>query len=154
MTKNTSPNSQDLTDDEGPDPVDIHVGERLKLRRNLVGMSQTDMGKALGITFQQIQKYERASSRISASRLHQISKLLNVPVAWFFEEFSLPTPARFGFGEEKQAQLEDMPAPDVKTEILNKKDVCELIRAYDSIQDPKQRRTVLDLVKSMAKRKE
>ena len=72
---------------DGPDPVDIHVGTRLRLRRNLVGMSQEQLAKASGLTFQQIQKYERGVNRMGASRLHQLGRILNVPVEWFFEEF-------------------------------------------------------------------
>src|SRR5208282_5677906 len=71
---------------EGPDPVDVHVGARLRLRRNLIGMSQEQLGKASGLTFQQIQKYEHGTNRMGASRLYQFSRLLNVPVSWFFDE--------------------------------------------------------------------
>ena len=75
----------------GPDPVDVHVGARLRLRRNLIGMSQEQLGKASGLTFQQIQKYERGANRMGASRLYQIAQILNVPVGWFFED--MPAPA-------------------------------------------------------------
>jgi transcriptional regulator with XRE-family HTH domain len=137
--------------EEGPDPVDIHVGERLRLRRNMIGMSQEQMGRALGLTFQQIQKYENAANRVAASRLHQMSRLLNVPIAWFFEELSNPALARLGFSENKQAALEGAPAttmPDA--EILQRRETLDLIRAYYNITDLKQRRKILDLVKSMA----
>src|ERR1700761_7660569 len=70
----------------GPDPIDIHVGARLRLRRNLIGMSQEQLGKASGLTFQQIQKYEHGTNRMGASRLHQFARLLNIPVSWFFDE--------------------------------------------------------------------
>ena len=71
--------------DTGPDPVDVHVGARMKLRRVLLGLSQAELGAALGLTFQQIQKYERAANRISASMLHHIATVLDVPVSFFFD---------------------------------------------------------------------
>ncbi|MDP9128029.1 MAG: helix-turn-helix domain-containing protein, partial [Pseudomonadota bacterium] len=73
---------------EGPDPVDIHVGARLRLRRNLLGLSQEQLGKATGLTFQQIQKYERGTNRMGASRLFQLAQILDVQVSWFF--YALP----------------------------------------------------------------
>ena len=135
---------------DGPDPVDIHVGARLRLRRNLIGMSQEQMGKALGLTFQQIQKYERGSNRMSASRLHQLSKVLSIPVAWFFEELPNSALRRYGFSDNTQETLTDAPAASTETEMMTRKETHDLIRAYYSITDPKQRRKVLDLVKSMA----
>ncbi len=134
---------------EGPDPVDIHVGSRLRLRRNLLGMSQEQLGKASGLTFQQIQKYERGANRMGASRLFQLGRLLNVPVAYFFEE--LPTDtlrSGAGFRDNEQAPLEGAPGGD--NEILQRRETLELIRAYYRITDPKQRRTVYNLIKSMA----
>lgn len=135
---------------EGPDPIDVHVGSRLKLRRNQLKMSQEQMGKALGLTFQQIQKYERATNRMGASRLHQMSRLLNVPINWFFEEFSGAALPRSGFSDNKQTPLEGAPDADV----FKRRETLDLIRAYYSITDPKQRRKVFELVKSMADDKE
>src|SRR5580693_2965074 len=80
---------------EGPDPIDIHVGGRLRLKRNLAGLSQEQLGKASGLTFQQIQKYERGVNRMGASRIYQIAQILGVSVAWFFEEM----PANVGNGD-------------------------------------------------------
>jgi transcriptional regulator with XRE-family HTH domain len=136
---------------ENPDPIDIHVGARLRMRRNLVGLSQEQLGKALGLTFQQIQKYERGVNRMGASRLYQIAKLLTVPVAFFFEE--MPAAAGFapqhGFANNEQAPLEDGPASG-DYDILRRRETLELVRAYYRIQDPKQRRKVYELVRSMA----
>jgi len=131
----------------GPDPVDIHVGGRLRLRRNLVGMSQEQLGRASGLTFQQIQKYERGANRMGASRLYQLARLLDVPVAWFFEE--MPAPGNKGpqLSDNAQAPLEG--APDDQ-QILSRRETLELIRAYYRITDPKQRRKVYELVKSLA----
>ncbi len=135
---------------EPPDPVDIHVGARLRLRRNLLGMSQEHLGKATGLTFQQIQKYERGVNRMGASRLYQISRLLEVPVSYFFDEMASDAPnnAVPGFGESAQAPLEGPEQADA--ELLRRRETMELIRAYYRISDPKQRRKVYELIKSMA----
>ena len=79
-------------------PIDIHVGERVRLRRNLLGISQTDLGKAVGVTFQQVQKYEKGTNRISASRLFNLSRALDVPISYFFEDLS---PAAAGGGRRR-----------------------------------------------------
>jgi transcriptional regulator with XRE-family HTH domain len=137
---------------ENPDPVDIHVGARLRMRRNLVGFSQEQLGKALGLTFQQIQKYERGINRMGSSRLFQIAKTLSVPIAYFFEEMpesiSLNQP---GFAENGQEELAG--TPDIqKTEmdVMRRRETLELVRAYYRIQDAKQRRKVYELVRSMS----
>jgi len=133
----------------GPDPVDVHVGARLRMRRNLVGMSQEQLGKASGLTFQQIQKYERGTNRMGASRLYQLGRLLNVPVAYFFEELAPPGHGnKQGLSDAEQAALDDAPQNDGK--ILQRRETLELIRAYYRITDAKQRRKVYDLIKSMA----
>jgi len=148
MQDNTSPNNAIAKRGDGPDPVDIHVGGRLRLRRNLIGMSQEQLGKALGLTFQQIQKYERGANRMGASRLHQMAELLRVPIAWFFDELPVAAP-RQGFAAAKQEPLEGAPAAE-DTEILHRRETLDLIRAYYSITDPKQRRKVFELIKSMS----
>ena len=89
------------TSRKGPNPIDIHVGARVRLRRNLFGLSQTDLGKMLGITFQQIQKYERGVNRIGASRLFNLSHVLDVPISFFFDDLS---PAAAGAGRKRQAK--------------------------------------------------
>src|SRR5947199_354545 len=105
-----------------PDPIDVHVGKRLRLRRNLAAMSQEQLGRASGLTFQQIQKYERGVNRMGASRLFQIGRLLDVPVAYFFEE--MPADSRPGFSDPAQAPLEG------KADPLQKRETMELIRAW------------------------
>jgi transcriptional regulator with XRE-family HTH domain len=139
---------------EGPDPVDTHLGERLRLRRNLIGMSQGQLGSALGLTFQQIQKYERGANRIAASRLHQMAGLLGVPIGWFFEELPTQAMSRIGFSENEQAVPEGAPAPSPDAAILRRRETLDLIRAYYKISDPKQRRKVFELVKSMSDKTE
>lgn len=132
---------------QGPDPVDVHVGARLRLRRNLLGLSQEQLGTASSLTFQQIQKYERGANRISASRLYQLAKILNVSVSWFFEEMPATSKNSQELSDSDQSSLEGTPADN---QVLQRRETLELIRAYYRITDPKQRRKVYDLVKSMA----
>jgi transcriptional regulator with XRE-family HTH domain len=131
--------------DGKPDPVDIHVGMRIRLRRTLIGMSQEQLAAALNITFQQVQKYERGMNRISASRLYQASRALGVPVSWFFEEMSeaaaaaSATPAVIA-GEQEATD------PDRR---LLRRETMELVRAYYSIGDVRLRRRLYEMAKAM-----
>jgi len=130
-----------------PDPVDVHVGSRVRLRRTLLGMSQEKLGEALGLTFQQVQKYERGANRIGASRLHQIARVLDVPVTYFYDEMQAAAAAHAGLPgaaglAESQAGFELDP--------LTKRETLELVRAYYRITNPKVRRRVFDLTKSLA----
>ena len=137
-------------DDEAsgkPNPIDIHVGGRVRLRRTLLGMSQEKLGEAIGLTFQQVQKYERGANRIGSSRLFDLARVLDVPVSYFFEDMSADTAARTpsrikGLGEVKTAPIE--PDPMVKRETL------ELVRAYYRIGDPAIRKRLFELTKSLA----
>ena len=130
-----------------PRPVDIHVGSRVRLRRTLLGMSQEKLGEAVGLTFQQIQKYERGANRIGASRLWEFSRILDVPVSFFFDD--MPDNLRdaekqrvAGFAEKVQAPLE--PDPMARRETL------ELVRAYYRIDEPSVRKRLFELTKSIA----
>ncbi|MDA0997146.1 MAG: helix-turn-helix transcriptional regulator [Proteobacteria bacterium] len=130
-----------------PHPVDVHVGSRVRLRRTMLGMSQEKLGEAVGLTFQQIQKYERGANRIGSSRIYQFSRILDVPVSFFFEDMpsealSAPGVAVRGMSDQKQAPLDDDP--------MAKRETLELIRAYYRINDPKLRRRVYGLLRSMA----
>jgi transcriptional regulator with XRE-family HTH domain len=134
---------------DGPDPIDIHVGARLRLRRNLIGMSQEQLGRASSLTFQQIQKYERGANRMGASRLFQLARLLNVPVSYFFDELPPAMGGKNGAtADGSGSALEATPQND--NQILQRRETLELIRAYYRITDMKQRRKVYDLIKSMA----
>ena len=115
----------------GPHPVDVHVGSRVRLRRTLLGMSQTDIADALGLTFQQVQKYERGANRISASRLYQFSLIFGVPVQSFFEELEGKTSRR---------------SPD---DLMLRRETMELVRAYYCIRDPKVRAALHAMTKAM-----
>ncbi len=132
-----------------PNPVDIHVGSRVRLRRTLLGLSQEKLGAALGLTFQQVQKYERGANRIGASRLFHLSRILDVPVSYFFEELSAES-ALGGARAPGLAEDKDSYEPDP----LAKRETLELVRAYYKITDPKVRRKVFDLIKSMAKQED
>ena len=133
---------------DGPSQVDLHVGARIKLRRSLRGLAQERLGEALGLTFQQVQKYERGSNRVSASRLHDLARVLDVPISFFFDD--LPVGAGVALPEGGFGFAESQEAFGVSSDVLSRKDTIELIGAYWRITDPGQRRRVLDLVKSMA----
>lgn len=131
----------DATREAGPDPIDIVVGTRIKARRTLLGMSQERLGEALGITFQQIQKYERGSNRVSASRLFHIARALDVSVAWLFNEGAEARLAAREEGDAFQDGLEEM---------LHRSETIDLIRGYYRIQSRAARKSVYDLVRSLA----
>ena len=130
-----------------PDPVDVHVGQRLRVRRSLLGLSQEKLAEAIGLTFQQIQKYERGMNRISAGRLYQFSRILDVPVAYFFEQFGFAGNQNAAYGMADNAQ-EEFGAAD----LMQDKETLDLIRVYYSIEDPKMRKDIYKFVKSMADR--
>lgn len=125
-----------------PNPVDVHVGSRLRLRRTLLGMSQEKLGEALGLTFQQVQKYERGANRIGASRLFELSRVLDVPVSFFFDEMSGGSNGRrYGVAEE--------PSEFERGENGARRDLLELARAFDRIRDDRVRKRILELTKSL-----
>jgi len=126
-----------------PNPIDIHVGSRIRLRRTMLGMSQEKLGESLGITFQQIQKYEKGTNRIGASRLQQIALCLQVPVSFFFE--GAPALALNGGAENGGA-----PSPTYVSEFLATSDGLALTKSFMRINDPKLRRRIVDLVSQIA----
>lgn len=126
---------------DGPHPIDVHVGARVKLRRMIMGMSQDLLGKSLGLTFQQIQKYEKGANRIGASRLFELSKLLDVPISYFYDDYN-GADVVTGFAEGDSA--------DALMQLVNSPDGVELCRHFAEITDPKVRKRVLDLVKTIA----
>lgn len=137
--------------DGRPSPVDIHVGARIRLRRTLLGLSQERLGDALGLTFQQVQKYERGLNRVGASRLFDLSRILDVPISFFYDNMpdqegytSSPASAQrqvTGFAEAQAGFGSD--------EKVNSRETLELIRAYYRITDTAIRKRVFDLMKSM-----
>lgn len=148
------------------DILDRHVGKRLRVRRALLGMSQEKLADAIGLTFQQIQKYERGTNRISASRLYQFSQILGVPVTYFYEqvgdanafigdEEDGDTATGGGLSDGPQEQLAGAVAGGEGLDIndmLERRETLDLIRFYYAIPDPRMRRDILRFVKAMAER--
>ena len=128
-----------------PNPIDIHVGKRVRLRRTLLGMSQEKLGKAINLTFQQVQKYERGTNRIGSSRLYQLSQVLDIPVSYFFDDLPIEITAR------KSPGLTDVKVASFQGDPLVKRETLELVRAYYRITDPSVRKRVFELVKAVAK---
>ena len=146
--------------DSKQSPVDVHVGARMKLRRLLMGMSQERLGEALGLTFQQVQKYERGVNRVSASRLYDVARVLDVPIGFFFDDLphavasaigAPPTggygnmggPPRRGFGF---AEAQDGFGTD---DTMSRRETTDLVRAYYRISDPAVRKRIYDLIRSL-----
>jgi transcriptional regulator with XRE-family HTH domain len=129
---------------KAPNPIDKHVGSRVRMRRMMLSMSQEKLGGALGLTFQQVQKYEKGTNRIGASRLQQISHILQVPVAFFFE--GAPTSHPPGGG------MNEAPSPSYVSDFLATSDGLALTKAFMEIKEPKLRRRIVDLVEEIAGR--
>jgi len=127
---------------KAPNPTDKHVGSRVRMRRMMLGMSQEKLGDSLGLTFQQVQKYEKGTNRIGASRLQQISSILQVPVSFFFEGAPVAANDQAGFGEA--------PSPTYVSDFLATSDGLALTRAFMRIEDAKLRRKIVDLVEQIA----
>lgn len=126
-----------------PNPIDIHVGTRVRLRRTMLGLSQEKLGDSLGITFQQIQKYEKGSNRIGASRLQKLSEILKTPISFFFEDAP---------GSEKSmvSGMSEVDAPNYIVDFLSTSEGLQLYKAFANIKDPKVRKKIIDLVRSLA----
>jgi transcriptional regulator with XRE-family HTH domain len=130
-----------------PSPIDVHVGGRVRLRRTLLGMSQEKLGEALGLTFQQVQKYERGVNRIGASRLFDLARVLDVPIGFFFDDMpdalggnTNASRRALGFADSQDSFEDDT---------LHRRETLELVRAYYRITDPAVRKRVFELVKSL-----
>ncbi|HVB15357.1 MAG TPA: helix-turn-helix transcriptional regulator [Stellaceae bacterium] len=129
---------------ETPNPIDVQVGSRVRLRRSMLGLSQERLGEAIGLTFQQVQKYERGANRIGASRLHELSRVLDVPVSFFFDDVDpVRAPAiPGGFAEP--------PAEAFESDPLRKLETVELVEAYYAIEDAAVRRRLFELARTLA----
>jgi transcriptional regulator with XRE-family HTH domain len=124
-----------------PNPIDKHVGSRVRMRRMMISMSQEKLGERLGITFQQVQKYEKGTNRIGASRLHQIASILGVPVAFLYEG----APG----GEGAAAGFADTGNPAYVSDFMATSEGLALAKAFMKVSDPKLRRRIVDLVEAM-----
>jgi transcriptional regulator with XRE-family HTH domain len=129
---------------KAPNPTDKHVGSRVRMRRMMLGMSQEKLGEALGLTFQQVQKYEKGTNRIGASRLQHISHTLQVPVAFFFE--GAPSVA----GASRSDGMAEAPSPAYVSDFLATSDGLALTKSFMRIGDSKLRRRIVDLVEQIA----
>lgn len=133
-----------------PNPIDVHVGSRTRLRRTLLGLSQERLGEMIGLTFQQIQKYERGANRVSCSRLFDLSRALDVPISYFFDDMadgvSEMSPVQMGREPPIHEPLPPEADPRLRRETL------ELVRNYYSITDPDVRRRIYDLAKALSNR--
>ncbi len=129
-----------------PRPVDVHVGARMRQRRTLLGMNQTTLGDALGLSFQQVQKYEKGTNRIGASRLFDLSRVLDVPVEYFFDDMhsgvaaTLPATKRRGRANGP---------PSYEPNLMAGRETLELVRAYCKIRDPQIRKRLYELAKAL-----
>lgn len=128
---------------KAPNPIDRHVGSRVRMRRMMLAMSQEKLGDALGLTFQQVQKYEKGTNRIGASRLQQISSILQIPVAFFFEGAPDLTNGRTD-------AIREAPSPAYVSDFLATSDGLALTKAFVRITDAKLRRRIVDLVEQIA----
>ncbi len=128
-----------------PNPVDVHVGARLRQRRTLLGMNQTKLGSAIGLTFQQVQKYEKGTNRISASRLYALSGTLDVPVEYFFDDMPTAVAASspsLGGGRAKKP-------PSYEPDPMATRETLELVRAYYKIKDAEIRKRLHAMIKTL-----
>lgn len=131
---------------DGPDPIDVHVGRRLRQRRTLLGFSQQKLAGEINLTFQQLQKYERGSNRVSASCLFRLARGLDVPVSFFFEEMDGRTTTRW------PADLAGVNASlNAENDALCKRETLELVRSYYKIGDPKVRKRLFEMTKTLGK---
>ena len=132
-----------------PSPIDVHVGTRIRLRRTLLGMSQERLGEALGLTFQQVQKYERGVNRVGASRLFDLSRVLDVPISFFFDDMPDALAANYGTQPARRVARFAEQQEGFGDDSLNRRETLELVRAYYRITDPSLRKRVFELIKSM-----
>ena len=131
---------------KAPNPVDKYVGSRVRMRRIMLGMSQEKLGEALGLTFQQVQKYEKGTNRVGASRIQQISEILQVPVSFLFEGGPSGNAGADNFSEGT--------SPSYVSDFLATSEGLALTRAFTRITDSKLRRSIVELVEQIAAREE
>ena len=132
-----------------PSPIDVHVGSRIRLRRTLLGMSQERLGEALGLTFQQVQKYERGVNRVGASRLFDLSCVLDVPISFFFDDMPESLANTYGGQATRRSTGFSETQDSFSDDALNRRETLELVRAYYRITEPAVRKRVFELIKSM-----
>ena len=134
--------------ERGPHPTDVHVGNRVRIRRTMLGMSQEKLGEAINLTFQQVQKYESGMNRIGASRLYELSKVLDVPVSFFFDDMP---PEVSGERSSRPVGMSKAQGAAYEADKLAKRETLELVRAYYRIKSDRVRKRLFELVKAAAK---
>jgi len=155
-TQKSKKASRGRTPNGQPNPIDVHVGNRIRLRRNVLGWSQEKMAEMLGLTFQQLQKYERGNNRVSASRLWDIGNILNVPIGFFFEDMdksvASQSPRTFSMPVNTPSALylhED--TPEIELDPMKKQETLELVNSYYKINNRKAAHLLLELAITMSK---
>jgi len=133
-----------------PNPIDVHVGSRMRLRRTLLGLSQEKLGEMIGLTFQQVQKYERGANRVSCSRLFDLSRALDVPISYFFDDMADEVRNLSPVQMVREPPIEEPAAAEVDPRL--RRETLELVRNYYSIIDPDVRRRIYDLAKALTSR--
>lgn len=133
---------------DGPSPIDAHVGSRIRARRGLLGLSQKDLGAKVGLTFQQIQKYERGSNRIGSGRLYEFSKILDVPISYFFDDMPPELQAYAAKGVKKGKPI---PSTSPGAEIMDRRDTLDLVRTFHNISDDMVRQRFMELLREAAR---
>ncbi len=128
-----------------PSPVDVHVGGRLRIRRTLLGLSQTSLADAIGLTFQQVQKYERGTNRMGSSRLYDLARVLDVPIEYFFDDM----PAAVAASSPTLGGVRAKKPPSYEPDPMAKRETLELVRAYYKISNPQVRKRLYEMVKAL-----
>ena len=136
----------------GPDPIDIHVGKRIKLRRTLLHISQEQLASDIGVTFQQVQKYESGHNRVSASRLFDISRVLNCPISYFFEDIGPETTGDRSMPGARAAEGAAEEAVGFDADPMQRTETLELVRSYWRLHNADLRKNVLELLSNISKR--
>ena len=134
-----------------PTPIDIHVGQRVRMRRTILGITQEKLAHVIGVSFQQVQKYERGVNRMGSSRLYDMANVLNVPVQYFFDEMDKKVADQ---APRLRAGLSEVPDVEQPNDPMAKRETLELVRAYYKVTDYKMRKGVLDLLRTMSKTNE
>jgi transcriptional regulator with XRE-family HTH domain len=150
MSNDTKPKQTRGRKKQGANPIDAHVGARIRLRRTLLGMSQQKLGEAIGLTFQQVQKYERGANRISASRLFYLTRVLDVPLSFFFDDMPSHVAAA-PVDEDGAAVIGEHSGSAYEPDPMVKRETLELVRAYYTISDLSVRRSLIDLAKALTR---
>ena len=135
--------------DGQPNPIDVHIGARIRLRRTLLGMSQEKLGEAIGLTFQQVQKYERGANRIGGSRMWDLSRVLDVPVSFFYDDMTAATQAA-----SPKALITGTAAPQsgqdgIEPDAMCRRETLELVRDYYAIPTDHQRHAIRQIIKAV-----